>query len=95
MAGFHFGYIKNPREASSRSRTFLISLVYVCIYQNPREASSRSRIFLISLVYVCICLFICVTSPGKNDTDLKFSTHTPIDQKTGFLFFRRNPRDGR
>ena len=53
--------------------------------QNPREASSRSRIFLFSIVYACICVFIyvciCVTPPGqtKNDTDLKFVTHSPID----------------
>ena len=32
-------------------------------------------------VYVCRAVFICVTPPGqtKHDTDLKFSTHTPID----------------
>ena len=32
-------------------------------------------------VYVCMAVFICVTPPDitKNDTDLKFSTHTPID----------------
>ena len=50
-------------------------------YQNPREANSRSRIFLISLEYVCIYLCMCDTSPDqtKNDTDLKFGTHTPID----------------
>ena len=52
--------------------------------ENPRDASSRSRIFLISLLYVCmslfICEFFCVAPPGqtKSDTDLKFSTHTPI-----------------
>ena len=65
-----------------------------CVNQNPREASSRSRIFLNSLVYLCMC----VTSPGqtKNDTDLKFGTHTPIDYlKTGFSSFRKNHRDCR
>ena len=59
------------------------------LYQNSRDTSSRSRIFLNSLVYLCMYVFIylciylfnCVTSPGqtKNDTDLKFGTHTPID----------------
>ena len=53
------------------------------ISQNPREASSRSRIFLFSLVYiyVCICVFMFVRPPGqtKNDRDLKFGTHTPLD----------------
>ena len=57
--------------------------LFLCLFknQNPREASSRSRIFLISLVYVCICVFICVMPPGqtKNDTDLKFGTHIPLD----------------
>ena len=50
---------QNPREASSRSRIFLISLVYV-FFQNQREASSRSKMFLNSLEYVCIfvCLFV-------------------------------------
>ena len=67
-------------------------------YQNPREAGSRSRIFLISLVYVgmyvCIYLFVCVTPPGrtKNDTDLKFGTHTPIDliKKQVFCFLEKS-----
>ena len=65
--------------------TSSIDFYGVFLYQNPREASSRSRILLISLVYVCIYLCICVTSLGqtKNDTDLKFGTHTPID----FCFF--------
>ena len=44
-------------------------------------------------VYVFICVFICVTPPGqmKNDTDLKFSTHTPIAliKKRVFCFFRK------
>ena len=58
---------------------------FVISYQSPREASSRSRIFLNSLVYLCmyLCIYlsICVTSPAqtKNDTDLKFGTHIPID----------------
>ena len=32
-------------------------------------------------VYLFIYVCICVTPPGqtKNDTDLKFGTHTPID----------------
>ena len=32
-------------------------------------------------VYVCRAVFFCVTPPGqtKNDTDLKFSIHTPLD----------------
>ena len=32
-------------------------------------------------ICVCMAIFICVTPPGqtKNDTDLKFGTHTPID----------------
>ena len=51
------------------------------VFQNPREANSRSRIFLISLAYVCMYVFMRVTPPGqtKNDTDLKFGTHTSID----------------
>ena len=51
------------------------------IFKNPREGSSRSRIFLFSLVYVCIRVVICVMPPGetKNDTELKFGTHTPLD----------------
>ena len=57
--------------------------LFLCLFknQNPREASSRSRIFLISLVYVFIYICMCVTSPGqtKNETYLKFGTHTPID----------------
>ena len=71
-------------------------------YQNPREASSRSRIFLISLVYLCMYLFNCVTPPGqtKNDTELKFGTHTPMPwtlSKNVFfvLFFGKNLHDGR
>ena len=61
---------------------------FLSFNQNPREASSRSRILLISLVYVYMCVFMglfiyvfmCVTPPGqtKNDTDLKFGTHTHI-----------------
>ena len=56
--------------------------------QNPSVASSRSRIFFNSLVYLCI--YLCVTSTGqrKNDTNLKFGTHTPIDLiKNGFFGF--------
>ena len=47
-------------------------------FQNPREASSRSRIFLFSLVNVSVGLSLCTEPPGqtKNDTDLKFGTHT-------------------
>ena len=32
-------------------------------------------------------VFICVTPPGqtKNDTDLKFGTHTPLDRNFGFF----------
>ena len=47
-------------------------------FQNPREASSRSRIFLFSL---CVYVVMCVMPPGqtKNDIDLKFGTHTPLD----------------
>ena len=37
------------------------------------------RVYL--FIYVCVYLFICDTSLGqtKNDTDMKFGTHTPID----------------
>ena len=56
---------RNPREASSRPRIFLISLEYLC--------------FFVYVVFVYV--FICLTSPGptKNDTDLIFGTHTRID----------------
>ena len=43
-----------------------------------------------------MCVFICVTPPGqtKNDKDLKFGTHTPIDliEKRVFFLFRKNCR---
>ena len=59
-------YYQNPREASSRSRIFLISFVYVgmCVFMG-----------------VFIYVFMCVTPPGqtKNDTYLKFGAHTSID----------------
>ena len=71
--------------ANFRKNLFKLSLPNVKLNQNPCEASSRSRIFLNSLVYVCVYTYIyvcnCVTPPGqtKNDTDLKFGTHTPVD----------------
>ena len=38
---------------------------------------------IFTCIYVCVCMdvFICVAPPGhtKNDTDLKFGTHTPLD----------------
>ena len=74
----HEFVLKGTFHAQNLYRSALGKKTLIAIScQNPREASSRSRIFLISLVFVCIC----VTPPGqtKNDTDLKFGTHTPID----------------
>ena len=67
-------------------------------YQNPREASRRSRKFLISLVYFCMYLFVShLLAKQKNDTDLKFGTHSLRPYlKTGFLFFffrKTDPED--
>ena len=48
-------------------------------------------IFKCICVYVSIYVFTCVAPPGltKNETDLKFGTHTPLDniQKRVFCFF--------
>ena len=32
-------------------------------------------------LHVCVRIYLCVKPPGqtKNDTDLKFGTHTPLD----------------
>ena len=64
---FNYFNHQNPREASSRSRLFPFSLVYVFIKIHVR------------IVYLCI--FICVTFPDqtKNYIDLKFGTHTAIN----------------
>ena len=37
------------------------------------------------------CVFICAPSPGqtKNDTDLKFGTHVPIDNTSIFVFSKK------
>ena len=43
-------------------------------------------------IYVCVYLFIRVTSPGqtKNDTDLKFGTHTLLTlSKNGIFVFSK------
>ena len=58
---------QNPREASSRSRIFLISLVNVCIY-----------LCIYLFMYVFIYLGRASWS-NENGTDLKFGTHTPTD----------------
>ena len=56
--------------------------------------SSGSRIFLFYL-YMCECIPPC--GKTKNDTDLKFATHTPLDPmlKRVFCFFRKNYPEGR
>ena len=78
-------HARNYSISFANKQTIMLLRYVMNIFQNPREASSRSRILLNSLVYlcmrVCVYLFMCVTSPGetKNDTDLKFGTHTPID----------------
>ena len=73
-------------------------------FQNPREASSQTRIILISLVYVCMyvfiygCIYVCDASWPNEKRYRPEIWHTysywPY-LKTGFLFFRSNPRDGR
>ena len=57
------------------------------MFWSPRPAARLTRILNIEnwnqsyVVFVCIYLCICVTPSGqtKNDTDLEFGTHTPVD----------------
>ena len=64
--------------------TVIITYVAMAIYEfifTPRTELLISPAGLFLCVCVFIYVFMCVTSPGqtKNDTDLKFGTHTPID----------------
>ena len=68
-----------------------------------RRAAGR-RIFINSLVYVCICVYVymCHASwPNEKRyrPEIWYTySHRPYLKtgfKTGFLFFRRNPHDGR
>ena len=76
---YYYTGISKFHQQSNRCDAFdLCVSFWLPCFQNPREASSSgTRIFIFSLVNVS---WVCPETPGqtKNDTDLKFGTHTPL-----------------
>ena len=74
--------------------------VKVHVRQEACRGYSYFHLYIYVFIYVFIYLFICVTPPGqmKNDTDLKYGTHAPIDlilSKNGcFVSSKKNDPEG-
>ena len=72
-------YYQNPREASSRSRIFLNSLVYVCVYV---------------CIYLFVSRLLAKRKTIQT-WNLPHILPLTLSKNGFFLFFRSNHRDGR
>ena len=65
----------------------------ICLSKSTWGEQPVEDILEFACICVCVCIYVCncVMPPGqtKNDTDLKFGTHTPLDHILKQVFFSK------